>query len=62
MNKTQMATLVWEEEYGEGEGSVELVEEFTDENTITQLDALQDWIDALTNLYNETLETFETKH
>lgn len=55
-----MATLVWEEEYGEG--SVELVEEFTDENTITQLDALQDWIDALTNLYNETLETFETKH
>ena len=60
MNKTQMATLVWEEEYGEG--SVELVEEFTDENTITQLDALQDWIDALTNLYSETLENFETKH
>ncbi len=60
MNKTQMATLVWEEEYGEG--SVELIAEFTEETTITQLDALQDWIDALTNLYSETLETFETKH
>ena len=32
MNKTQMATLVWEEEYGEG--SVELVEEFIDADAI----------------------------
>jgi hypothetical protein len=60
MSRIQMATLVWEEEYGEG--SVELVGRFTEETTISQLDALQDWIDALTNLYSETLENFETKH
>ena len=35
MNKTQMATLVWEEEYGEG--SVELVEEFIEEEKIVRI-------------------------
>jgi hypothetical protein len=52
--------LVWDEEYGEGD--VELLERFMEEPAITQLDAMKDWIDALTRIYNETLKDYETKH
>ena len=52
--------LIWNEE--DGEGVIQIVEEFNDEHLITQLDALKDWIGYLTTTYNETLQDFETKH
>ena len=30
--------------------------------TIIQLDLLKDWIEGLTELYSNTLESFETRH
>ena len=57
---THVGALVWDEEYGEG--SIRLPESLEDEPVITQLDAMKDWINALTKIYNETLQDFETRN
>ena len=47
------------------EGEVLFASTFVDVSevpTIIQLDLLKDWIEALTELYSDTLESFETKH
>ena len=57
---THVGALVWDEEYGEG--SIRLPESLEDEPFVTQLDAMRDWIDALTETYNKTLQDYETRH
>jgi len=52
--------LIWNDE--DGEGVMHLAEEFSDEPVITQLDAMKDWINALTEIYNNTLQDYETRH
>lgn len=52
--------LIWNDE--DGEGVMHLAEEFSDEPVITQLDAMKDWINALTETYNKTLQDYETRH
>lgn len=47
------------------EGEVLLSSVFIDVSevpTIIQLDLLKDWIEGLTELYSNTLESFETRH
>ena len=47
------------------EGEVLLSSAFIDVSevpTIIQLDLLKDWIEGLTELYSNTLESFETRH
>ena len=52
--------LIWDDEGGEG--ALHMVEEFSDEPVITQLDAIKDWIELLTKIYDETLQDYETRH
>lgn len=56
----QVGVLIWSEE--NGEGSVEIIEDFSDESLLAQLDVLKDWITSLTATYNELLQDFERKH
>jgi len=44
------------------EGCIEIEADFFDEHPIIQLDILQDWIEAATDLYNHTLSEFQRKH
>lgn len=58
--KEHVGILEWDEEYGEGD--VQLLEKFMEEPVITQLDALKDWIETLTKVYDKTLLDYETRH
>lgn len=60
MNKVMVGGLVYDED--KGEGVIHIVGEFYEENTITQLDMLQDWIDSLISCYNEIIADYEKKH
>jgi hypothetical protein len=53
----EVGVLIWSEE--NGEGSVEIIEDFSDESLLIQLDTLKDWISSLTATYNELLQDFE---
>jgi len=44
------------------EGCIEIEADFFGEHPIIQLDILQDWIEAATDLYNHTLSEFQRKH
>ena len=55
----EVGVLIWSEE--NGEGSVEIIEDFSDESFLIQLDTLQDWISSLTVTYNELLQDFEVE-
>lgn len=52
--------LIWDDE--DGQGVLHMTEEFGDEPVITQLDAIKDWTELLTKIYNETLQEYETRH
>tara|TARA_R100000664_G_C2653822_1_gene73199 strand:+ start:187 stop:381 length:195 start_codon:yes stop_codon:yes gene_type:complete len=56
----QVGVLIWSAE--NGEGSVEIIEDFSDESLLAQLDVLKDWITSLTATYNELLQDFEKEH
>tara|TARA_R100001086_G_scaffold16786_3_gene8233 strand:- start:11341 stop:11535 length:195 start_codon:yes stop_codon:yes gene_type:complete len=56
----QVGVLIWSEE--NGEGSVEIIEDFSNESLLAQLDVLKDWITSLTATYNELLQDFEKAH
>jgi hypothetical protein len=56
----QVGVLIWSAE--NGEGSVEIIEDFSDESLLAQLDVLKDWITSLTATYNERLQDFEKEH
>lgn len=56
----QVGVLIWSEE--NGEGSVEIIEDFSNESLLAQLDVLKDWITSLTATYNELLQDFEKEH
>ena len=55
----QAGVLVWSEEYGEG--SVEIVADFSDESLLVRLDVLRDWINSLTATYNELQQDSESE-
>jgi hypothetical protein len=52
--------LIWDDE--DGQGVLHMAEEFGDEHVITRLDAMKDWIELLTKIYDETLQDYETRH
>ena len=52
----QLGTLTWS--YNEGEGTARTNAEFKEAHAVTRLDALQDWIFDLTELYNTELAAF----
>ena len=56
----QVGVLIWSAE--NGEGSVEIIEDFSNESLLAQLDVLKDWITSLTATYNELLQDFEKEH
>ena len=49
-------TLVYNSETEEGE--VSLTREFNNDLAVVRLDVLKDWIDELTNIYNDSLDDF----
>jgi hypothetical protein len=52
----ECGTLVYNSETEEGE--VSLTREFNNDLAVVRLDVLRDWIDELTNIYNDSLDDF----
>ncbi len=52
----ECGTLVYNSETEEGE--VSLTREFNNDLAVVRLDVLKDWIDELTNIYNDSLDDF----
>ena len=59
-NLKPIGMLIWDDE--DGRGALHIADEFSDEPAITQLDAMKDWIELLTKIYEETLQDYETRH
>jgi hypothetical protein len=52
----ECGVLVYNSETEEGE--VSLTREFNNDLGVVRLDVLKDWIDELTNIYNDSLDDF----